>query len=154
MEFSYRISPFTYAKYILYTFRFILLLLPALLCPAAPPVDGAGPVLGLLAGYAVLALSFWALATLVLVPFSLVFTLWQRQAGAVSTVRLDDTGLTERWRDRQVHIPWTGVRRVILRRRFLQLKAAEGQWFLFRGCVDRETFLALSRYIRSHTAAR
>ncbi|MGI5963344.1 MAG: hypothetical protein ACOX7N_06455 [Lawsonibacter sp.] len=152
MEFSYRINPLAYAKYMFYTFRFVLLLLPAIMCPTLVPTEEVNIPLHLFSSYVILLLSLCALTLLISVPFSLLVSLCQRQAGTVSIVHLDDTGLTETWRDRQVHILWSEVKRATVRSCFLKLKASKTQWFLFRGSVDRETFLALSQFIRSHTA--
>ena len=156
MEFSYRISPFVLTKYMFYTFRWLLFLLPAAMCPTFAPMEGVSLGVSLLAYYVVLVLSFSAMIFVLSSAFSLFFTLWQHQAGVVSTVRLDDTGLTERWRDRQIHIPWPSVKRVTVRRRFLQLRSRSPNihWFLFRSSVGKETFRQLSDQIRSHTAAR
>ena len=155
MEFSYRISPFIHVRYIFYTFRWLLFLLLLLPCFGYTPLEGVPLPLGFVSLYLVLLLSFWAVAFLAALPFSLFIALWQHQAGAVATVILDGEGLTESWRDRQVHIPWRNISRAVVRRRFLLLKARNPQcrWFLFRQSVDKETFLALSQFIRSHTAA-
>ena len=156
MEFSYRISPFIYTKYMFYTFRWLLLLLPAAMCPTFPPREGISLGVSLLSYYIVLLLSFCGVIFLLSSAFSLFFTLWQHQAGVTSTVRVDDSGLTEVWGDRQIHIPWTSVRQVTTRKRFLQVRSRSPHihWFLFRSAVGKETFRQLSSYIRSHTAAR
>ena len=155
MEFSYRISPFIYVRYIFYTFRWFLFLLPVIPCFGYTPLEGVPLPLGFASLYVVLLLSFWAVALLVTLPLSLFITLWQHQARAVATVILDEEGLTESWSGRQVHIPWRNINRAVVRRCVLLLKARNPHclWFLFGRSVDKETFLALSQFIRSHTAA-
>lgn len=153
VQFKYRISPFSYLKYFLYKFRWAITLLPIPVCMGMTPLEGEDPLLSCVIYYVLILLPLFASTAAIGLVTSLLLIVGQGQAGKEALVRVDDAGITEKWGEREVFIPWRDVKRVTLRKKFVQVKGRRVHWHLFQSAAGYEHFQELTALIRRQTAS-